>query len=199
MLIEPALQKITASINAVLTKDPDFLSALAVLQNICLAINIQGLGLIIYVHINSDSFNLTRAKPEQAPQVTIEGAPLALFMLLFSTDALQAAQSSGIKIQGDLHIARQLSETVQKLDIDWEGILAEYVGDIAAYQIGSGVQQVKAWRSRVHESWLAALSEYLQEESRSLPTRVEVEQYLDEVDGVRDSVARLEVRLTQLK
>ena len=202
MLPEQALQKISGIINSVLSKDPDYLSVLSSLEGKCLAISVQGLSVLLYIKIDQGAIQLlnqSHVNDEKfEPNVTIEGPPFALLSLLFSRDAMQTMQDSGIKIQGDLHVARQLSDTLSQLDVDWEGILAEYIGDIPAQKIGSGLQKVIEWRSRVHESWQAALTEYLQEESRSLPTRIEVEHFLNQVDSVRDAVERLEARIKQL-
>ena len=41
--------------------------------------------------------------------------------------------------------------------------------------------------------------EFLQEEGRDVPTRVEVEEFLEGVDHLRDDADRLEARLTRLE
>jgi len=41
--------------------------------------------------------------------------------------------------------------------------------------------------------------EYLQEEGRDVPTRVEVDEFLDGVDRLRDASERLEARLARLE
>lgn len=192
------MQRLTATLSSVLAKDPDFLPALEKLQGKCLAIHVLGIGATFYLQINLDSFELTSVLSEQDPDVTINGAPIALLMLLLSPDAMQSAQNSGVKIQGDLHVAKQLSETINSLDIDWEGILAQYIGDVPAHQIGVGLQGIFGWHNRTRESLLMAMSEYLQEESRALPTRVEIERFLDRVDQLRDAAERLEARLARL-
>ena len=43
------------------------------------------------------------------------------------------------------------------------------------------------------------IGEYLQEESRAVPTREEVEIFRSQVDGLRDDVARFEARLTAIE
>jgi ubiquinone biosynthesis protein UbiJ len=42
------------------------------------------------------------------------------------------------------------------------------------------------------------IREYLQEESRDVPSRYEVERFAQQVDSLRDDVARLEARLNRL-
>jgi ubiquinone biosynthesis protein UbiJ len=43
------------------------------------------------------------------------------------------------------------------------------------------------------------VAQYLQEESRDLPTRIEVEEFLEAVDRLRESADRFEARLARLE
>jgi ubiquinone biosynthesis protein UbiJ len=43
------------------------------------------------------------------------------------------------------------------------------------------------------------VAEYLQEEGRDVPTRVEVDEFLEDVDRLRDDTERLEARLSRLE
>ena len=194
---ERILRQLSATLSKLPANDPELLAELSNLQDRCLAIKVLGLEQTIYIRIELDAVVLTQEPPANI-DVQIEGAPMALLGLLFAKDAMQSAQSSGIKIQGDLRTARQFSETMANLEIDWEDILAQYVGDFPALQLGRAMKGFWGWRKRVHESWQAAATEYMQEEARSLPTRVEVERFLDDVDKLRDAVERLAARMARL-
>jgi ubiquinone biosynthesis protein UbiJ len=199
MAIEFILQRLTSALNTVLKRDEDFQSLLNSFAGKSFAISVQGVGLLIYVEVSEDLLLLTTAGDFEKADLRIEGPPLALLSLLKSADSLQQAQKSGVKIQGDLHVARQLSEFLSASKIDWEDILAQYTGDFPGHQFAEGLKKILSLRERVHKSWRAATSEYLQEEARSLPARVEIEHFMDEVDSVRDSVARLEARIASLR
>ena len=43
------------------------------------------------------------------------------------------------------------------------------------------------------------MAEYLQEEGRDVPTRVEVEEFLEAVDQLREAADRLEARLARAR
>lgn len=196
-MIERILRQLGTALGKFLANDPELLAELSNLQDRCLAVRVLGLEQTIYIRIEQDSIVLTLA-PQKSTDVQIEGAPVALLCLLFAKDVMQSAQSSGIKIQGDLHTARQFSETMANLEIDWEDMLAQYIGDFPALQLSQAMKSFLEWRKRVHQSWQAATGEYLQEEARSLPTRVEVNRFLDGVDELRDAVERLSARLARL-
>ena len=49
---------------------------------------------------------------------------------------------------------------------------------------------------RAGDAFARNVSEYLSEESRDVPTRVEVEEFLEGVDRLREAVDRLEARVS---
>ena len=54
------------------------------------------------------------------------------------------------------------------------------------------------WARDTRSTMGSNIREYLQEESRDLPSRYEVERFTQQVDSLRDGVARLEARLNRL-
>jgi len=70
---------------------------------------------------------------------------------------------------------------------------------VAARQAGKLFRGLREWGMDSADRLSRTLAEYLQEESRDLPTRHEVEAFLDEVDTVAGDVARLEARLRRLE
>ena len=68
-------------------------------------------------------------------------------------------------------------------------------GDVIGFQlsrlVGGGLGLAKHARDSMERN----ISEYLREESRQLVTATEMDQFLDNVDDLRDDVARLEARL----
>jgi ubiquinone biosynthesis protein UbiJ len=58
---------------------------------------------------------------------------------------------------------------------------------------------VRTWARRARRSAGENIAEYLQEEGRDLITKTEMEEFLRGVDGVRDSIDRIEARLIRLE
>ena len=73
--------------------------------------------------------------------------------------------------------------------------LSRYVGDAAAHQIGNAVRDLMSWGRDAAERLSKDLAEYLQYESRDLPPRHEVQDFLNNVDKLRDDAERLAARL----
>ena len=85
------------------------------------------------------------------------------------------------------------------LDIDWEEQLSKLTGDIIAHQLGNAARHGR----RAFRFGLDTLEkdsgEYLQEELRLLPTRIETENFSDEVSRISMDVDRLAARLKRLQ
>ena len=82
---------------------------------------------------------------------------------------------------------------------DWEEQLSHLVGDAAAHQVGNLVRDTLQWGAKSVDTLGRDLTEYLQEESRQLPQRDEVNKFLAAVDVLRNDVERLDARVKRLQ
>jgi ubiquinone biosynthesis protein UbiJ len=73
------------------------------------------------------------------------------------------------------------------------------IGDVAAHQVASFARGVLDWGRKASTAFAGNVAEYLQEEGRDVPARVEVEEFLEGVDQLRESADRLEARLARLE
>jgi ubiquinone biosynthesis protein UbiJ len=87
--------------------------------------------------------------------------------------------------------------TRQRIDNIEEG-LSRWVGDIAAHQIGRVLRGAAGWGEQAGETLAANVREYLQEESRDLVARAEMEAFSTSVNEARDRVEALTARLQKL-
>ena len=74
---------------------------------------------------------------------------------------------------------------------DLEEELSRFIGDAAAHRIAEIARGVGNWARDVRSTMGGNIREYLQEESRELPTRYEVERFSDQVATMRDDVERM--------
>lgn len=119
--------------------------------------------------------------------------------------AFLAAAASGGKISvgqfaisGDADTARRFQEFFSALEPDWEEALTRVFGDVIGFQAARALRGGLDWLRQAGRSLAENVSEYLREESRQLLTRPELEEFLDQVDELRDDVARLKARTDRL-
>lgn len=126
---------------------------------------------------------------------TITATPGAFLALAASGGNLSVGQ---FKVEGDADTARRFQEFFGDLDPDWEEALTRVFGDVIGFQASRAVRGGLAWMRQAGISLAENVSEYLREESRQLVTRPELEEFLDQVDELRDDLARLEARVKRL-
>lgn len=129
---------------------------------------------------------------------TLTGSPLSLLSMV-GPDAEERFRGSSIRIAGDAEVAQKFRDLLQQAQPDLEEELSRVVGDVAAHQVAGFARGFFDWGRKAAESFSANVAEYLQEEGRDVPTRVEVEEFLEAVDQLREATDRLEARLARLE
>jgi ubiquinone biosynthesis protein UbiJ len=139
--------------------------------------------------------DVARAAPADA---TISGSPPALLQLL--RNARPVAQSRfSVQIRGDAEIANRYRELFALAKPDFEEELSRWIGDMPARHLSQVARSVRSWARRTRRTAGENIAEYLQEEGRDLISKPELDEFLQGVDGVRESVDRIEARLARLE
>jgi len=129
------------------------------------------------------------------PDATISGSIASLIRLSQADDSASAMLESDVEILGNMSVAQGFSKLLSEASIDWEEILSQWIGDIAAYQVGSRVRQGYDWLDESQGAMKANLAEYLSEESRLVAAEAEIATYIEDVDHLRMDTDRLAARL----
>ncbi len=127
---------------------------------------------------------------------SIYSSPLGLIRLSFlPASEARSLFNNKVRFSGDVDVGVRVKKLFDSLDIDWEGHLAEFTGDVVAYQIGSLVKKGLSFTSQVHHSLVQNSTDYIQEEARLSPGREEVADLFTDIDTLSHDVARLEATL----
>ena len=104
-----------------------------------------------------------------------------------------------LDIKGDLQLAQALMNVFKHMDLDWEGFIAQYLGDTVAYALSSVAKTSHRWLKQVFQARQQDVVVYLQDEIKWLPMPVIIEELYQEIDTTRTDVDRLEARLKRLQ
>jgi ubiquinone biosynthesis protein UbiJ len=138
----------------------------------------------------------------------ISGSPGALLQLLNGAAGVGgarrptgggAAGASTAQVRGDAEVAAAYRELAGLARPDLEEELSRWVGDLPARRIGTLMRETLSWSRQVARSFGQNLAEYLQEESRDLVGKPEVDEFLRGVDELREASDRVEARLKRLE
>jgi ubiquinone biosynthesis protein UbiJ len=135
---------------------------------------------------------------DEAADATIGGSPLALLQLARG-GAGASSRASAARIEGDAEVANRYRQLLALARPDLEEELARIVGDLPARRLSQLARHTFNWVRNAKRTTGENLAEYLQEESRDLVNKVELEEFLHGVDAVRETADRIEARLARLE
>jgi ubiquinone biosynthesis protein UbiJ len=192
-LLRPAVQVLNKNIPEV-TRARELCAQLA---GTTAAVRVKNTALTAYFTINEDSIALSGAT-ENDPDICITGSLLTLARMAGSGDA-GAIRDGSLELIGDAETAQAFQELLSAAQPDLEESLSTIVGDAAAHGLGRFSRGVRRWARDARSTMGANIREYLQEESRDVPSRYEVERFATQVGGLRDDVERLAARIKRLQ
>lgn len=197
-MLRGILDLVERSLNKALRTDPETLIRLSVLQGRVAAVDVLGVQTSVFVLPTEHGMRL-RTRHEGPVHVRIRGTPMGLLALVTDRSRQQTTFSGNVEITGDLSLSQHLQALIRGLDVDWEELLSQRVGDVAGRQLGNVLRQIGRWGKQTQQTMESDVSEYLRHELRLLPQRSEVEGFLDSVDTLRADADRLEQRLERLR
>lgn len=189
------LGALEAATNRMLQADPDCLPRLRKLEGKVLRLNITGLGAHFYA-LTTDSNVVFFEDFGGEPDVILSAPPLALARMGLQRG--QGGLSADVQLEGDSYLAQQFQMLMASLDVDWEELLAQRIGDIAARQAGLIAEGFNRWLGRSQTTVDMAVRDYIQEEVQHSPTQIEASNFADDVDVLRMDVDRLAARVQRL-
>jgi ubiquinone biosynthesis protein UbiJ len=147
------------------------------------------------------------APPGGAADATISGSLAALYRLAQSQagraeparPGSEAPASARAAIRGDAELANAYRQLLLLALPDWEEELSHWVGDLPARRLSQIARQGFAWLRKARATAAENIAEYLQEESRDLVGRAELDEFLQGVDTLREATDRAGARLAGLE
>jgi ubiquinone biosynthesis protein UbiJ len=122
-----------------------------------------------------------------------------MLQLGIGTDTARTLFSGDVDITGDVETGQAFKSILDEMDIDWEEQLSRVTGDVVAHQLGNLARRAGEWLRHGGTTLQQDIGEYLQEESRVLPSRIEIENFIADVGNTAMAVERLEARLQRLR
>jgi ubiquinone biosynthesis protein UbiJ len=161
------------------------------------SLTVEGTPIAIYVR--ADGGRLAVGSRHDGPaDASLSGTPIAL-LALAGPQAEGALRKGGVRIEGDAEVAQRFRDLLAEAQPDFEEELARVIGDVGARRIANVARDVLGWSRKAASSFAGNVAEYLQEEGRDVPARVEVDEFLEGVDRLRNDTERLEAKLARLE
>lgn len=162
-----------------------------------IAVRVRDTALAAWFIVHTDALELT-TDHDAEPDVLITGSMITLARLA-GNSGLSALRKGELEITGDAHTAERFQRLLALARPDIEEELSHIVGDAAAHSIGQLARGLGEWARDARATMGTNIREYLQEESRDVPSRYETERFARDVGTLRDDVDRLEARIARLQ
>ncbi len=197
MIKHYSLITLQKAINHALALDTRFPQKMKPLHGKVLEVIISPLNVYFFMRFNNDTIELL-ANYAAKPDTVIHSSPLGLIRLsLLPASKVRSLFNDQIKITGDTEFGQAVKQLFDGIDIDWEGHLAHFTGDVVAHQIGRFVRRGKRFKQSLKTSLKHNISEYIQEEAHITPPREALEDFMNDVDALVLRVERLTAHINQ--
>ena len=189
-----------ATVNRVLSLDPETLDALRALDDRSITIAFKGSALAMRIAVDSGQLRVGPAFAGDS-QLRVSATPGSLLAMAASRlrgDADAALPPGQVEISGDADLARRIERLASRFEPDFDEAFARAFGDVIGFQLARGFRGALAGVRKSTSRLLRTSFEYLVEESRDLVARPELEQFFDEVDALRERADRLAARVRRI-
>ncbi len=190
MIKDLSLKALEKAINHALSLDSESISRIKELEGQSVQIIIKPLNANFYMLFESGQIKL-KAQYFKPTDTIIQSSPMGLIRLSFlPSSKVRSLFNDGVKITGNLELGLKLKNIIDHLDLDWEGHLALFTGDVVAHHVGNFVRRTYNWQQQFGQSMQETLREYVHEEARLFPSKEELHDFFNDVDALSLDVAR---------
>lgn len=191
-------QALQQALNAYLALDPESKQRVAKLQG--KAVTIELLKLDFRFHFTfTDKEILLQLGGLSTADTIIKGTPLRLLHLVLTPEKRKQFFADDVSIEGNLELGQQVIELFDKIEIDWEELLAQCIGDVAAHQIGNISRKLFALGEEIRQSLMQDMNDYVHEEINLFPSKEQLKDFFADIDTSRMDADRLEARVKHLQ
>jgi ubiquinone biosynthesis protein UbiJ len=130
---------------------------------------------------------------------SVRGVASDFTELASSKDPAAALINGRLELEGDSAPLIELQKIIAGLEIDWEAPLVDTLGDVAGHQLAQILRGAHNWGRQASSGLARQLEEFIHEEARLSPPRLELEDFYRDVQQLGQQVERLQSRARRLR
>lgn len=183
-------------LNRNLGQSPRARECCAALKGRRLRIVVRDLGLQIGFESLGDTLRISR-QAEGEFHAEVAGSPINL-LALAGPQPERLLKSGAVQVSGEVELLQQYRDLALLLRPDLEEELARLIGDSPAHRLAGLARAALAFGRRSADTAVRNTAEYFAHETGDLVPRAEAEEFLAEVDRLREDTDRAAARLDAL-
>lgn len=183
-----------AVLNRALSLDEPTRAQLGTLEGRRVGIELTGTPLALAIEVHEGR---VRVGPhwQTAGNLNLRAAPGSLLAFALRRGDESLVPPGKVDISGDAELARRLEKLLRGFRPDIEEACAKTFGDVIGVPLARALHAAFDWSRESAEALARDTADFLRDESRDLIAPAEMDQFLDDVDGLRDRVERLAARV----
>ncbi len=185
------------ALNRAVALDTDVGTSLCALEGRRIGVELRGLNLALAITVHEGKL---RVGPhwQCARDLNLRAAPASLLAFALRRGEDTPLAPGQVEISGDAQLARTLETIARNYRPDFEEAFARIFGDVLGVPLARAFAGAFAYARETAQALAQDAAEFLREESRDLIAPAEMEQFLDDVDRLRERTDRLAVRVQRL-
>jgi ubiquinone biosynthesis accessory factor UbiJ len=187
-----------AALNRALALDAHTQQSMAALEGRRIGVELRGANLALAIGVR-DARLVVGPHWEQPADLNLHASPASLLAFALRRGDDSPLPPGKVDISGDAELARRLEKLLRDFRPDVEEAFAQTFGDVLGVPLARALQRAFAWTRDSARALAQDSADYLREESRDLVAPAELEQFLDDVDGLRERADRLHARVRRLR
>lgn len=188
------------ALNHVLALDPETREALSKLEGRRIGVHLQGAELAFDIAVREGTLRIEPPSQEDAARadLRVTATPLSLLALAMPREG-DTLPPGKVAIAGDAELARRLERLAREFAPDLEAAFARTFGEVIGVAIARALRETtRALRTGARHAGSDA-ADWLRDEARLVVPRGELDDFLDDVDRLRERAERLQARVQRLR
>ena len=197
-LLTAVLAAVERGLNRALELAPEAASELEPLEESVFALHCTAPAMDVYLMPEDGQIRLMGIY--DGPVTTsVRGSASDFAEVVTSKDPAATLINGQLELEGDSGSLLQLRQIVADLDMDWEAPLVAVMGDVAGHQFAQMLRATYGWGRQASTSLTRQLEEFIHEEARLSPPRLELEDFYRDIQALGMRVERLQSRADRLR
>jgi ubiquinone biosynthesis protein UbiJ len=186
-----------AALNRALDLDDETRARLPALEGRRIGVELRGFNLALAVTVREGRL---RVGPHwEAPgDLNLRASPVSLLAMALRRDDDSVVPPGKVDISGDAELARRMEKLLRDFRPDIEEAFARAFGDVLGVPLARALGHAFDWSRETARALAQDTAEFLRDERRDLVAGAEMEQFLDDVDALRERSDRLDARVQRL-
>lgn len=190
-------QLLEAALNRALALDEPTRARLTALEGQRIGIELRGFNLALAITVREGRLQV--GPHWEAPgNLNLRASPGSLLAMALRRGDESSLPPGKVEISGDAELARRVEKLLREFQPDIEEAFARSFGDVLGVPLARALRHAFDWSRESAQALAQNSAEFLRDERRDLIAGAEMEQFLDDVDALRERSDRLDARVRRL-